>query len=284
MEECWFLDGALHGSSMRRTSDGQQVTEEFRFGYPLASLSSLVNPDFKARIFPLLSEAFDPRPTDLPEILESLSMPTISIQLGSEEAFAQTDERSYAGLVTVMGEHEPWPECEGEPLAPILQLVTSEFPVRLPPWDRFEALTVFATANRPPMELGHDIVVRTYRSLDGLIRPETPDFTPAGRPRAIGFGRPGPSHPDDNDLPPRVRRLVALDPGVSEMLDKKERLGSRLSGWPGWIQSGSVVGLGRFAFQLDSLDFEDWSSGDCAIHYFFSQPESDEIEWLVEMT
>jgi hypothetical protein len=39
-----------------------------------------------------------------------------------------------------------------------------------------------------------------------------------------------------------------------------------------------------FALQLDSLDFEGWSCGDCTIHYFFESIDGGGFEWMMEMT
>ena len=74
------------------------------------------------------------------------------------------------------------------------------------------------------------------------------------------------------------------DSGQNEsVMHQDEKLYSRLGGWPGWLQSGRLSGWEEFAFQVDSLDVENWDCGDCTIHYFFLNGAADGFSWCQEM-
>lgn len=90
------------------------------------------------------------------------------------------------------------------------------------------------------------------------------------------------SYPDENDLPPGMREFLKRSGDFGQILDQEEKLTSRLGGWPGWVQVGRLSGFGRFAFQVDSLDLEDWDCGDCTIHYFFRE-DAGGFSWCQEM-
>ena len=79
------------------------------------------------------------------------------------------------------------------------------------------------------------------------------------------------SYPDENDSPPGLKVFLedSGDPEQFLTQEDSEKLNSRLGGWPGWLQFSRLSGFGKFAFQVDSLDVENWDCGDCTIHYFF---------------
>lgn len=93
------------------------------------------------------------------------------------------------------------------------------------------------------------------------------------------------SYPDENDLPPGLKVFLE-DSGDPEQVltqEDSEKPNSRLGGWPGWLQSGRLSSFGKFAFQVDSLDVEDWDCGDCTIHYFFLNGSEGAFSWCQEM-
>ena len=55
----------------------------------------------------------------------------------------------------------------------------------------------------------------------------------------------------------RFRNVANLNRYI-QALDKDEKLNSGLGGWPGWLQSGRLSAFGQFAFQVDSLDVDNW--------------------------
>jgi hypothetical protein len=167
-EEQWFVDGALHGPWTLVGADGATSVREFLFGYTVQTLRNPANPDFRDSILPLLDNAFAPTPGSAGMLLESLRKPTIGLRRGAPVPAQDQALCSYLGHVNVLGADDPWPENDGRLLSPILQLVTSELPLRVPPWDAIDVVTIFAEPDGVPTALGDDLVVRVYRSSDRL--------------------------------------------------------------------------------------------------------------------
>ena len=184
--------------------------------------------------------------------------------------------------MNVLGAGESWPEYEGHPLFPILQVNCDD--VKLPdnPLTDFSFVTLFSVAGDVPRNFGKDIVVRAYGREDKIVRAEPP-CDPLEAPSKLSLTEEMISYPDVNDLPPGLRVFLEESGENEKVLGPDEKLNSRLGGWPGWVQSGRLSVLGRFAFQVDSLDVENWDCGDCTIHYFFLDGAAFDFSWCLEM-
>lgn len=281
-EEQIFVGDELHGTWRRAAPDGTlQLVGEFKCGYPIEALENPRNPEFIEFILPHIE--IDSGDSDLAEVTRRLRRSTVNVRAGAEVGMP-IGHQSYAGAVTVMGSKESWPTKDGIPLSPILQIACADVPIDSQPWKDFTFITLFAVPDDVPTDLGSDLVVRSYRKSDTLVAVTPP---PTARsvidPCALDFSPPALSFPDDNDLSPALRRALEGDSEASAFQESDTRMGTRLSGWPTWIQSGRLVDFGTFAFQVDSLMFPGWECGDCTIHYFFLS-ETAEFEWIAEMT
>lgn len=277
-EERWFRHGALHGSWRRDVGEPSEATTEFEYGFSKGSLDSARNPDFRERLLPLFRTDEAELRANLPALLRSIAKPTVYMRRGQPMRRPSNELGSFIGHVNAMADGEEWPTCDGIPLSPVLQIRASDIGIDAPPWDRWELVTVFS-APEDPGEREGDFVVRTYDSLDGL-RPVPTAGAPLGPACPIVFEEAVPDLPGRNDVPPLVAALLRADPRLLEPFAPRDRLLSRVSGWPGWLQVGRVIDRPRFAFQLDSLMLEDWWCGDSTIFYFFG--EAEEVFWLAE--
>lgn len=144
-------------------------------------------------------------------------------------------------------------------------------------------MTLFAAAGGVLGNLGEDIVVRAYGRQEELVEIEPP-CDPLEAPSTLLLADDLISYPDENDLPSGLKVFLedSSDPEQVLTQEDSEKLNSRLGGWPGWLQSGRLSGFGKFAFQVDSLDVENWDCGDCTIHYFFRDDTPTGFAWCQE--
>ena len=195
-----------------------------------------------------------------------------------------TQPGSFWNHVNVMGVDEVWPKNQGEPLLPILQINCADVPLADNPLSDFSLVTLFAAAGDVLGALGEDIVVRAYGRDEPLV-PIEPPCDSLSTPSRLSLSGDLISYPDENDLPPGLKMFLE-DSGDPEQVltqEDSEKLNSRLGGWPGWLQSGRLSEFSKFAFQVDSLDVDNWDCGDCTIHYFFLNGPKGAFSWCQEM-
>jgi hypothetical protein len=178
--------------------------------------------------------------------------------------------------------NEKWPRHGGRPLFPILQINCADVTLTDNPLARFSFVTLFAAAGDVLGGLGEDIVVRAYGRDERIVRAKPP-CDPLDRPGKLSLAEHMVSYPDENDLPPGLKVFLEESGDNEQVLGQEEKLTSRLGGWPGWLQSGRISEFGKFAFQVDSLDVENWDCGDCTIHYFFLNGTAGGFSWCQEM-
>lgn len=281
----WFHLNVLHGCWKKWNKKGvETIVGDFYFGYPRQAFEETVNPDFNAFLKPY----FGLEPADfarkLQRILPCIRRKTIRMKKAKLRKRDLTQPGSFWNHVNVMGVDEEWPENQGEPLFPILQINCADVPLADNPLAEFSLVTLFAAAADVLGTLGEDIVVRAYRRHEPLVQIKPPcDSLDA--PSKLSLSDDLISYPDENDLPPGLKVFLE-DSGDPEQVltqEDSEKLNSRLGGWPGWLQSGRLSGFGRFAFQVDSLDVENWDCGDCTSHYFFLNGSEGAFSWCQEM-
>lgn len=265
IEEQSFQHDVLHGPWHRRNADGESEVLHFEYGYPVGALANAANPDFRAQLLPAFDLDDGQIRAELDGILSRLSKPTAYFKPG-ELVHGSVDEvGSFVGLVNAIGRDEAWPECGGRPLSPILQVRASDTGLECAPWDSWKLLTVFAVPDDSPGLVPGDMVIRVYRDLDA-VRLIQPQGRQVREPSRAVFDAPVDDLPDENDLPPLLN-IALKERGRAD--GDRDRLLSRISGWPGWLQFGRIADLPTFALQLDSLLFDDWECGDCTVHYVF---------------
>jgi len=285
VEEMWFHLNELHGRWKRWDEAGQEeVVGDFYFGYPRKVFEETVNTDFNTLIKPY----YGLEPADFAEKYESL-LPTIrrkTIRLKklTQQSLDLSHRGSFWNHVNLLREREDWPHFRGDPLFPILQINCADVALTENPLADFSFVTLFAAAGDVLGNLGEDIVVRAYGRDERIVRAEPP-CDPLEAPRRLSLADDLISYPDENDLPPGLKVFLE-DCGDHEQVltqEDSEKLNSRLGGWPGWLQSGRLSDFGKFAFQVDSLDVENWDCGDCTIHYFFLDDTPAGFSWFQEM-
>jgi len=175
---------------------------------------------------------------------------------------------------------ETWPECEGTALSPILQLRADDLSAEVHGPLSWKLITVFALPDSGPNELKGDFVVRLYRSIEGLVT-SSQATRQLCRPASVSFSRPEPSLPDKNDLPAPLAARLRKHPASARLWDRQRNMGSRMGGWPDWIQFETISSLPSFLLQLDTLQFDEWDCGDSSIIYLFADDSDPTPTWLV---
>lgn len=285
IEEQWYHLDELHGWWRRwDEEDREEVVGDFYFGYPRQGFDRTLNVDFNTLIKP----HYGLEPADFAGLIDNL-LPTIRRRTVRMKKVTQRSldlrrRGSFWNHVNLLGVGEEWPCFRGDPLFPILQINCADVTLRNNPLAEFSFVTLFAGAGGVLGNLGEDIVVRAYGRHEELVEIEPP-CDPLEAPSKLLLADEMISYPDENDLPPGLKVFLE-DSGDPEQVltqEDSEKLNSRLGGWPGWLQSGRLSGFGRFAFQVDSLDVENWDCGDCTIHYFFQNGSEGAFSWCQEM-
>jgi hypothetical protein len=268
-EEQFYHLNELHGPWRRWDERGcEKLIGEFSFGRE--KRHGRVTSGLWARLFPYWEWEPEQFRGHTAEIEQALARPTCRFCPDETRPFADVFGASYFGYVNVLGVDEEWPEIEGVPFSPILQLDCTQLPFRSDELADVRLVTIFARPDEVSSDFGTDFVLRSYTSADQLVPPLGMCGQSPGRPRFITFLPPEQSYPDPNDLPPGLKvHLEDEEPESPLWTGADWSLRSRVGGWPGWVQFSRVEGMGNFAFQLDSIDVDGWSCGDCTVHYFF---------------
>jgi hypothetical protein len=280
IEEQWYHLDEPHGRWRRWDEAGrEEVVGDFYFGYPRQGFDRTLNLDFNTLIKPL----YGPEPADFAGRIDKV-LPTIRRRSARMKKITQQSldlrfRGSFWNHVNLLGVGEEWPCFRGDPLFAILQINCADVALKNNPLAEFSFVTLFAATGGVLENLGEDIVARAYGRHEELVEIESPcDPLEALADEMI-------SYPGENDLPPGLRVFLEDSGDPEQVLTQQdsEKLNSRLGGWPGWLQSGRLSGFGRFAFQVDSLDLENWDCGDSTIHYFFPNGSEGVFYWHQEM-
>jgi hypothetical protein len=285
IEEQWYHLDELHGLWKRWDEAGREkVVGDFHFGYPRQAFHRTRNTDFNR----LLKPHYGLEPADfagrISKLLPTMRRTTTRMKKITQRSLDLRQRGSFWNHVNVLGVGEEWPCFRGDPLFPMLQINCADVTLKDNPLAEFSFVTLFAAAGGVLGNLGEDIAVRGYHRDEPLLQIEPP-CDPLDTPNKLSMSDDLISYPDENDLPPGLKVFLE-DSGDPEQVltqEDSEKLNSRLGGWPGWLQSGRLSGFGTFAFQVDSLDVENWDCGDCTIHYFFLNGSERTFSWCQEM-
>jgi hypothetical protein len=283
IEEYWLHLNVMHGLWRTWNEAGvEEIVNDFYFGYPRKTFDETTNADFNAFIKPYYGLEPAEFSTKIQEILPNIRRKSLRMKKFSQPRMDLAFRGSFWNHVNILGAGEEWPYFRGQPLFPIIQIKCADIPLSDNPLSEFSFVTLFSIAGDVPANFGEDIVVRFYRSDEKLVTAKPPS-NPLDCPTELSFCEELISYPDENDLPPGMKVFLDDFGDPENVLCQDEKLNSRLVGWPGWIQNGRLSGFYKFAFQVDSLDVENWDCGDCSIHYFFLNPGMDGFEWCQEM-
>ena len=269
IEEQWYHLNELHGRWRRWDEAGQEeIVGDFHFGYPRQAFDRTVNTDFNTVIKP----HYGLEPADfagkMDSLLQKIRRKSIRMKKLMPKPLDLSHPGSFWNHVNLFGKGEEWPHFRGAPLYPILQINCADVTLTDNPLAEFSFVTLFAASGGVLSNLGEDIVIRAFGRDEELVHVEPP-CDPLEAPSRLTLAETITSFPDENDLPPGLKVFLEESGDSEQVLNQDEKLNSRLGGWPGWLQSGRLSSFGKFAFQVDSLDVENWDCGDCTIHYFF---------------
>lgn len=197
---------------------------------------------------------------------------------------------SWFGGHFVGAEGETWPEHQGRPMWPLLQVFTRELPYCPPLLADVAAFTVFVVADDLPLphsRNGEGWLLRHYKSEKGLSLLRQPELHTRIRPfpiRWVLLEADGLEWDDAlnavdfdefNDLDERDE---TLDP-VDLFYDRySSQSGTKVGGWPAHIQSGKLPHQ-EFVFQIGTERKSHWSWGDNGIGYFYCGSVGD---WIMD--
>lgn len=284
IEEQWYHLNELHGIWKKWDKDGvETIIGEFFYGYPKEQFDKINNKEFLDCIKPYFLYDEISAEDQINNFLTSVVKPSLTILQSKQLNIDLRKPQSFWAHVNVLGEGESWPYYQGNPLSPILQFCCADIPIDCYLKDKFSYITLFAVPDNVCLELGSDIVIRTYKKQESIKIIDPPLVEKVMEPALVEFSESINWYPDEDDFPPTILSYIEDNYKTHFCLEQDKKLNSRFGGWPGWLQSGRLADKDSFAFQIDSLDFECWDCGDCTIHYFFMDEKDGSFSWEQEM-
>lgn len=178
---------------------------------------------------------------------------------------------------------EEWPEWEGEPMLPLLQVRIDELPYCPPALDGIALFNVFIRRDRMPdpgTENGQMWVMRSYSSLEGLV----PMVMPEGfriRPFPVRWHlaeSEGPTWEAALELSETMKQFSELEDSVDLFHDRYDQHGlTKIGGWIGTIQGS--YGNPNFVFQISSEEKPGFMIGDNGNAYFSYENGKWVMDW-----
>lgn len=194
---------------------------------------------------------------------------------------------SWLGHVAVAAPGEKWPEFDGKPLAPLIQLRLDQMPFVPEELRNLQMITLFAQFEEG--QLGEAFryekpgawVIRTYSSVSDLIEIERPDVD-------FGFGgAPLTYQLLERDTPDWEDVDLELDEWPKKGLDREFR--GRVGGWPTLVQSeiywaphNKHPANPKYAFQIDNDPELGLMIGDAGTMYFGRGTGEHRDQWAME--
>ncbi|HEX5244758.1 MAG TPA: hypothetical protein VFW23_15955 [Tepidisphaeraceae bacterium] len=283
VEEQWYHLDELHGIWREwNESNDEEIVGDFYLGCPRQAFAETINPDFNTLIKPIYGLEPEEFASRINALVPRMRRESRRLKKLASGPLDLAQRSSFWNHVNLIGAGETWPHFNGVPLFPILQINCAEIELAENPLAGYSFVTLFANSNGSIADFGEDIVIRAYRPQDKIVSVEPP-CDPLDAPCKLLAADAVDSFPDENDLPPGLKVFLRESNEKHAILHQDEKLSSRLGGWPGWLQSGRISSFGKFAFQVDSLDVENWDCGDSTIHYFFLDDDASGFSWEQEM-
>jgi hypothetical protein len=178
---------------------------------------------------------------------------------------------------------EIWPETEHGPMLPLLQVQVLDLPYVPEPLKSIGLFTVFIDSRQPPAKSplvnDHGWRIRTYANLEELKPLEQPEIARSLRPCPIRWelsSSEGPTWDDAQRLVDARHFFNVMHSILLYHERYKVHLGTKVGGWPGWIQK-SLVDPEGFVMQIASEHKANWNFGDKGKCYLFFKRG----EWLL---
>ncbi|MEZ5993218.1 MAG: DUF1963 domain-containing protein [Planctomycetota bacterium] len=236
----------------------------------------------------------DPR---IEQLKRALARPASMIEVGGFRP-PEDPKTSWFGRVLWAGKDETWPESDGKPLWPIIQLNLGEAPFVPDRLQRFRFLTLFANDD-PPFDKanGDGWCLRLYEDDNALVPVSPPETDSTIRAFPIRFHLDTAALPDWENFVAwqqlfSFEEIRSFDAVVGEYYDMigDLPLGSKLGGWPSSIQHlpferAWLVGHEpklqvEYVFQLDCEPKANWGWAGDGCAYFGIDERGD---WQVEI-
>ena len=190
---------------------------------------------------------------------------------------------SVLGNVNIKAANETWPVCNGVTLNPIIQISVSDLPYRPKVFDNIDYFCVYAHPTEPwEITYGDGLVIRTYKTgeeIEFILAPECikQDVEPKSLTFELCDDYPG------YDLPVGLKEYLEdnyPDRYENEAQQLVNLFGTKILGWPGWVQDSQfpedsvfVMGLNLYCLCEHDADL-----------YIFQNIQSKEFHGFVQMT
>lgn len=168
---------------------------------------------------------------------------------------------------------ESWPQYDGKPMLPILQIRTDEVPLKHHAFVGISLLTLFVSNSLPvyPSKNGEGWLLRGYNRLTSLVPLPMPAIgVDVPRPHQIKWLSPSEEGPSWDDAARfDIGEYAELDTEYTAGFHKRYKNSGRtkVGGWPALIQGGLPFS-GDIGFQVGTESKAKWSWGHGGIAYF----------------
>ncbi len=173
LEEKFYMHDQLHGTWKKWDENEMLIhSSEFEFGDPIGNEVNLtgeleIQLDQYRKISPEESEL---RHEEL--IIELAQYSSTIVEADVDDSLQLT---SRMGMVTHIGTNETWPEVDGQPMVPLLQIITDELPVRPSFLSDVAVISIFGPHEYPLADGINELEVRSYNKDETLIPIMAPD-------------------------------------------------------------------------------------------------------------
>lgn len=188
---------------------------------------------------------------------------------------------SFIGRVTLCAPGETWPEHNGEYLSPVLQLRVKDLPTIPTILSDLSYIMVFIHPEGYDYDNDDSLCIRTYKE-DNLVKLDNPNDLHHAEHK-IEF-KEKLDFPSCDDLPPGVSEFIE-----EEYTDKGAEnpyacsMGTKVGGWPSWIQTSEKSSEWQFVIQIDEYGEEYWDWGDCPTIYIFRHISTGKFSVSMQM-
>lgn len=239
----------------------------------------------ESETYQLLSkhEKFDPDYSrDGDQMIKTLEKKVLIIKKTKVDNSQYTEAclaQSIMGDVNVCAEGEEWPIYQGTPLSPVLQLYTKGLPFTPDFLEDIKCITVFIHPEGHIYDEPDSLCIRWYtqENLVQIQRPADIMCSPSSIRYDLGLDVPS------DDMPDGLSEYLEETYADEEWQTYDCKMGSKLFGWPKWIQCSEFSSEDEFVMQIDEYGEPHWGWGDCPMLYIFRNMRTKELHGIVQM-
>lgn len=196
-------------------------------------------------------------------------------------ADVSSEELSLMGDITLSIKDETWPQAsDGVYLSPLMQLRIKDLP-EIPSYLKDIDYLMIFTHPEGCYEDSDTLCIRAYKKNSQMISLTKLEDV-IGNPKAIRF-----QHAFDfptNEMPKGVQGYLNQKyPDPKQTMPYECYPGTKVLGWPSWIQWGSIPPGSEFIMQIDEYGEKYWDWGDCPHLYIFRDIKTGNFHGTVEM-